>query len=408
MHFLRSTVAGLLCLAALLVPVALWPGLWFPFITAKAIVFRLLLDLAFLPWLLLLIIDPAARPRWNRSAVMMVLTLLALLIADIGSAQPKAAFFSNFERMEGFVAWAYLGLFFFMMRSVMPGRASIIFRWCLVASSIIVCLIAFIGWGPNRPQPNSTFGNPSYVGQFCAMMVFVILSLGRRWYHLLPLALNVLAVFAAGSRGALLALAAGGVIYLLCSEVSASKKLVLGCLAALGAGFLLYVNEPLWQRIVALGVWDNRPHIWQTAWELVKLRPIFGWGQEQLRYAFCAVQDAHCPNVDRAHNLALDWLTQAGIVGLYCWGGFLLAMRRECRSSAAWAFLTVYLVSDLTLFDTLPSYLLLVGMAALLPGRHVMVADKFAPQATTQFRPWQMLVRPAHRPAAARRMNEGA
>ena len=60
--------------------------------------------------------------------------------------------------------------------------------------------------------------------------------------------------------------------------------------------------------------------IWNISWQGVKERPILGWGQDNFSFVFTKYYNpqmyAQEPWFDRSHNVFLDWLVAAGVVGL--------------------------------------------------------------------------------------------
>ncbi|PIT89047.1 MAG: hypothetical protein COU27_02395, partial [Candidatus Levybacteria bacterium CG10_big_fil_rev_8_21_14_0_10_36_7] len=67
----------------------------------------------------------------------------------------------------------------------------------------------------------------------------------------------------------------------------------------------------------------SRFMIWNMAWQGFTERPILGWGPENFTYVFSkhynpAMYDQE-PWFDRAHNVFLDWLVNAGILGLFAY-----------------------------------------------------------------------------------------
>ena len=83
-------------------------NLFFPFITGKAFVFRILVMLATGAWLILALLDEDYRPKnsWILKALIVFVAVIGL--ADIFGANPFKSFRSNFERMEGWVTIFHL------------------------------------------------------------------------------------------------------------------------------------------------------------------------------------------------------------------------------------------------------------------------------------------------------------
>ena len=83
-------------------------SMFFPFITGKNFAFRIIVEVIFSAWLALALVAPAYRPRRS-----LVLGALALFVAIIGianaqGAYPFKSFWSNYERMDGWITIAHL------------------------------------------------------------------------------------------------------------------------------------------------------------------------------------------------------------------------------------------------------------------------------------------------------------
>ena len=119
---------------------------------------------------------------------------------------------------------------------------------------------------------------------------------------------------------------------------------------------------------------DSRLRGWQEALNGAKENPLLGWGQEHMKLvSLRACPEPKCDIwFDRAHNLVLDWLVSAGLLGVLAYFWLLWATREAIREAyeggeKAWLYglLTAYLVSNMFMFDTLNTYLLLVAVMAI-------------------------------------------
>ena len=73
-----------------------WPNLFFPYITGKNFAFRILVEVAFLCWVLLALKEPKYRPRVS-TIMWVVLAFVAwMAVATFFSVDPVKSFFSNF------------------------------------------------------------------------------------------------------------------------------------------------------------------------------------------------------------------------------------------------------------------------------------------------------------------------
>ena len=85
----------------LLIGIPLFPkvGLFFPFITGKNFLFRMLVEVAGLLYLALCLRDPAVRPRRTPILAAFLSFVILLGLSDLFGANPFKSFWSNYERM---------------------------------------------------------------------------------------------------------------------------------------------------------------------------------------------------------------------------------------------------------------------------------------------------------------------
>ncbi|HYC34322.1 MAG TPA: hypothetical protein VEC13_01170, partial [Candidatus Paceibacterota bacterium] len=93
-------------------------NMFFPYIATKGLLFRLLVEIALALYLFLIFKDRSFLPK--KSALLIALSAFTgiVLIADIFSAHFSFAFWSNFERMEGFILILHLFIYFVLLGSV--------------------------------------------------------------------------------------------------------------------------------------------------------------------------------------------------------------------------------------------------------------------------------------------------
>ena len=101
------------------VPLIVSSSLFFPFITGKAFVFRILVEIIFGCFLILAVRDESYRPKFSWIFVALLGFLVVLGVADFFGENSFKAFWSNFERMEGFITLLHLGAYFMILSSVL-------------------------------------------------------------------------------------------------------------------------------------------------------------------------------------------------------------------------------------------------------------------------------------------------
>jgi len=111
-------VAGIFAIPAV-VPFIVSSSLFFPFITGKNFTFRIITEIIFAAWLLLALRHHEYRPKFSWIGGAVAVFMGILLLADIFAENPGKAFWSNFERMEGFVSLFHMAMYFVVAGSTL-------------------------------------------------------------------------------------------------------------------------------------------------------------------------------------------------------------------------------------------------------------------------------------------------
>lgn len=370
-------------------PLAICTHFYFPFIEPKAIYFRVLVELALAAYLVLGIANRA--PRLAPSPILFALgaVLIVMAVADVMAPIPFMAFLSRYERMEGYVCLAHVAAFIFVAASVLDSeKLRRRFLGAHVIASAGVGIMGLFSYGSyvlagRATAPvYSTLGNQVFLGQYaaltCCFAAYLMVEAtprARRWL-LAALALNMAMVFLSQGRMAALALLLGGAVGVLTIGSHAHRRLLLG--ATVGAAVLLVLVPMTIQAVPRIHRFidpdfpnDPRLIIWRVAVQAIWARPWFGWGQEGL-----LVGGGYVHASDRAHNLVLDWLVAGGVFGGAAFAWLLLALRSGIKTvfagaerAALYAFLAVYIATDMVLFDTLTTYIALGTVLAITVAR---------------------------------------
>jgi hypothetical protein len=102
----------------LLTPLIVSTSLFFPYITGKAFAFRILVELATLLYIVLVAFDRTFLPKKGTILTAIVAFTVVLGISTFTAEDPSRSFWSNFERMEGYVTILHLFFFFVVTTSV--------------------------------------------------------------------------------------------------------------------------------------------------------------------------------------------------------------------------------------------------------------------------------------------------
>src|SRR5690606_17155063 len=100
--FLKVLVFGGIFLIPFL-PVYVENDFFFPFITGKNFAFRIIVEVVFAAWVLLALLDKTYRPRFSWLLAGFSSLLVVMFFANLFGEHPPSSFWSNFERMDGYV-----------------------------------------------------------------------------------------------------------------------------------------------------------------------------------------------------------------------------------------------------------------------------------------------------------------
>ncbi|MFO7682157.1 MAG: O-antigen ligase family protein [Chloroflexota bacterium] len=338
----------------LVILVPLWVNLWGqqPFELPKAALLRTLV------WLLtgLFLVEYAVTGRslrraWQNNPLSGVVGLLALtlVVTTITAVNWRLSLWGSYERGQGTVTLlTYLLLFLLAAEQFTAlSRARQLIRVLVAASGLLILLSLgqALGWNPcglvsdARSPIYATLGRANFVGAYLAMMVPLTLALllttpQRRWRVLWSalFAGQIVVIGLTLARSAWLATAVSLSLFLmLCYGPRLARR---WRRLAWGGVALLFISGPLavvWLGQQQAGSTAARLSIWQGTVELIRQRPLLGYGADSLGLIFPRVYPPELVYfqgrdffVDRAHNLLLDWAITAGLPGLLAFGLLLL------------------------------------------------------------------------------------
>lgn len=407
--------------------------MFFPFITGKNFAFRILVEIILGLWLVLAIFDPVRSktskmsaplkagtsngvdknylPKFNKQNLILILASVftfILILSTIFSVNPYRSFWSNYERMEGLVAFLHLFALFLVMTSVMNKEK--LWRWFFHISlgvSVIVGIYGLLQLGGvlethQGSRLDATLGNSSYLAIYMVFHIFLALMYlfkikeWYRWFYLPVIVLETLVLYYTATRGAILGFV-GGILLaaVLFAIFSPGKKIRIAgisviTLAIIFTGlFFAFKSSPFISKSPVLSRFSSislseqttqsRLVIWKMSWTGFKERPLLGWGLENYNLIFNKYYQPVLwkqePWFDRAHNVFFDRLTQNGILGLIAYLGLF-----SCAIYCLWkknvfsiydsVFITsmfaAYFVHNLFVFDNIISLILFFSILAYI------------------------------------------
>ena len=380
--------------------------MFFPFITGKNFAFRLLIGFLLGVYVLLALREPKYRPKSSYIMYALCLFVLWIGVATIFSVDPIKSFWSNFERMEGYITLLHLFVYFILLGAVVAAENwwERFFQFAIAAGALQALyslgqLVHFAGMAPSSQSGarlDGTFGNATYLAVFMLFGTFVTLFMLVRQRKLVymqaiygvALVLQVIVLYYTETRGALLGLFGGLIIAAAFVAWRAKGRewrglrtlslWGLGALAILVILFFSLRTTPLVQksstlnRIASISLADKttvaRFYIWDMAWHGFIQSPktvIVGWGQENFNFVFNKYYNPEMYDqeqwFDRAHNQFLDWLVDGGLPAFVLYVSFfvlivLAIVRSELavpEQAVLLGLLAAYAFNNLFVFDDL-------------------------------------------------------
>lgn len=413
------------------IPLYVVGGLFFPFITGKNFAFRFIVEIIAGAWIILAVIDPAYRVRRSGLLVGLLAFIGIIAMADVTGVYPYKSFWSNYERMEGFVTLLHL-LGYFIVASVMLSTEKM-WSWFLnvsIAVSIIMSGYGFLQLAgkivinQGGVRLDATLGNATYLAAYMLFHIFItaFIVASEKMFLFLPstagrknilkksliglavILIQATILYHTATRGAMLGLVGG--VFLAATLVAIFERhrrtfrkagfAVAALMVILVGGFLMarqseFVQKsPVLQRFASISVseatTESRFMLWSMALKGLKERPLLGWGQENFNYVFNKYYDpkmyAQEQWFDRTHNIIFDWLIAGGILGLgsylFFYAALIWYIWRKTRSeydfsasekSILTGLLFGYLIHNMFVFDNITSYILFFSIAAYVYAR---------------------------------------
>ncbi len=341
------------------IPLIYVGGLLYPYVAPKTLLLRTLaICLAALFAYLVLSNRPLYWSRLRKRAWIPGALLLVAYVTSLFGVDFYHSFWSIFDRGDGLLTLTALVLFFYgtllYADERLFRRITVVVVW--VAS--LVALYALLQWvqailGVDLPfitEPRGrfggTFGNAAYLASYLGLTVFLTLGLlleyretarhsGRRNALYASLALQLIVIFVAATRGTLLALALVAFIAIVYfawkkgGSIRTYARVLFVAGIVLAALFFLFREQlshsgiESVKRVASISLRDatveSRLFIWRNMLQDVMSRPLTGYGAEQVAVPFNHFYDPTAIGeqwFDRAHNSFLDYLVQYGVGGL--------------------------------------------------------------------------------------------
>ncbi|MDP3297242.1 MAG: O-antigen ligase family protein [Thermodesulfovibrionia bacterium] len=399
----------------------------FPYITGKNFAFRILVELAAVFWLGLITLSNEHRPKNSIMLLAVLIFTFIVGLADLLGINPYNSFWSNYERMEGYITILHLALYFLIIKSILKTKKDwmIFFNIFLIASILVSIYALFqkfniVSWvkeyEASAGRVYSTIGSPPFLASYLLFTIFLGLiliintqKLYLKYCYIFFIILNFLVIYYTRTRGAILAIITGitfvGLFYAF-GKVKTPKERFIKKIAlpAIGAFIILSIlfwpvrytdihKDKPFSRFVSMledPSAQSRLETWKTAWAGIKERPILGWGQENFTGIYTVVPVSSPFSrffpftfseplwTDRAHNIILDWLINAGFIGLFSYLAIFFSAfyftrvalhKNLITKTEGFTIITaivVYFTQNLFIFDTINTYIIFFTLLAYI------------------------------------------
>ena len=392
---------------------------FFPYITGKNFAFRIITEIVFVSWGVLCLLDAKYRPKFSWIFSTFSVLLIVMFFANLFGQHAQSSFWSNFERMDGYVTLVHVFLYMVVLGSVITTKKA--WGYFLNATLVAASITALYGMaqysgmieGFEGRRMESYLGNAAYFSIYMFFHIFIAFwmlvesktNLHRIIYALMAVMFTY-SLMNSGTRGTVLGFGVGlavmvGYIMIFGAKYKEFRRYAIGAfiILILGAGTFIIGKDtdfiqdnPNLARVANINLGNDlkvRGTIWGMAWEGVKERPILGYGQGNFNYVFNAKYEPFLYDqeqwFDRAHNIFMDWLIAGGFLGLiaylsifaaciyYIFIAPLLKKGEEqftvLERGVLLGILAGYFTHNLVVFDNIVSYLFFALILALIHSR---------------------------------------
>ncbi|MEA2088782.1 MAG: O-antigen ligase family protein, partial [Patescibacteria group bacterium] len=358
-NMLEKTLKYAICLglaAIAFIPILMYGGFFFPFIFSKALVFRVIVEIIFVLYLLLISININYRPRFTIIFFSFLAYIVLTFISSLFGSNFYLSFWGDIERSEGILLLLHLFAFFIVISGFIRSKK----EWLLFFDTAIIgtLLVSFFALGQRlnldfvlnagQGRLSATIGNPAFLAGYLIFGAFFALFLffqrENRWlkkYYILAVMFELYIIIQTATRGAFVGLAFSLflALFLIIFFTKVSKKIkriflfivlilfLFGNFVYFNQNISFVKNSEFLRRMSSISLSDRttetRLMTWDSAWQGIKEKPLLGYGYENFNLVF----NKHFnPGIyedpgsriwfDRAHNVIFDRAVAGGIIGL--------------------------------------------------------------------------------------------
>ena len=205
------------------------------------------------------------------------------------------------------------------------------FIWA--GAMIIASIVGFIQF-PITHYPISTFGNPNFFAGHLLMPAFLTIYFFKKRYNIFFVALYLVIILVAfiliKSRASLFALLFSSA----CASFFLLRNHRIKWLKYIGFAVVFVGTILMWNKIQTQFVEDIRYYIWRGTWNLIKAKPLTGWGTGNFifyypyfRFREYFLRPQATPITNHPHCQYLEIWSENGLIALILFGfifGFVI------------------------------------------------------------------------------------
>jgi O-antigen ligase len=361
------TAILLLLMAALLVPVIIPSGFFFPYVVPRNIFFRAICETGVLILACALCFGGDEFDlRYEPIFWALVAFVVAALLSALFSTASNHSMFGDFERMGGVWSWVHLALFFLLLRTLRDREWIWVLNAALVVSLFVSVSAGIEHW--QLAQAAAVSGkmvgpSASTIGNSGLLAAYLLFGLGVAGYlastnvrfrlvYLAAGGINLMGLIYAENRSSIIGVVvgaiAGSTIFATLHKKSKRRwvapaaattllAIIIVMLAGIRAfptGVVTRTAPPVLRRLASTsfeGSDESRTMQWRAAIEGFKEHPLVGYGIENHDLVWSAHLDPRIYRIDtdvfdRTHNQYLEFLATTGSLGALTFLGIWLAI----------------------------------------------------------------------------------
>ena len=358
-----------------LVPLVIWKDFISPFHFGKVLVFRSLIEILAVAYVVLILKNRSYLPHRDRIFWAFFFFVLTFTLTTITSVLPYPSFWGSLERMGGLWTFWHYFLFFVILTSVFTKKEH--WQRLFELSIFVGVLSAFYGFGQRtdiqffvgsggRDRIFGTIGNPALFAGYELFIVFLSLMMyfnpkntqGHKTLYLFAFTVTSIAVLMTAVRGSLLGYAVGLLIFAFLwmrHKRSRIGKIAFRSFISLAFLFVAFSflfgnssfvkNSGYLSRVTSLSfsspTVQTRFWAWQAGlkgWGESPKTILLGWGPENFNIPFSKnfnpkffVGAGSETLFYRAHNMFVEILVTMGIIGFLAYINIFIAMFASLR-----------------------------------------------------------------------------